>query len=464
MIVKEDILVNVTKEILENKKVRLEVKVDPETFEKGMQTSYLKNRKNIAIPGFRKGKVPRKVLERYYGEAILYEDAINEIFPDLYDDAVKETGIEPVGRPDVDIVQIGEGQDLILSAEVDVKPEVELGQYKGIEVEKVEVDVTEDEVDHQLEHLQEDNARWISIEDRSVQNGDMVILDYEGSVDGVAFDGGTAEQQTLEIGSGSFIPGFEEQLVGMNLEEERDINVSFPEEYHAEELKGKEAVFHVKIHEIKEKELPELDDDFAQDVSEFSTLDEYKADLMSKLQESAEQNAKNQMENQLISKITDNANVDIPDVMLEDEIDNMLRDMEMQMRYSGMNLQSYLQMTNTSMEDLRAEYKDSAYNRVKTQLVLEAITKAEEINVSDEDREAEYQNLAKQYKQEVDEIKKTFSANAAYMDNSILTQKTIDMLMESVELVEPSTENNDNHNHDHDHDHNHEESHGHGEE
>ncbi len=464
MIVKEDILVNVTKEILESKKVKLEIKVDPETFEKGMQTSYLKNRKNIAIPGFRKGKVPRKVLERYYGEAILYEDAINEIFPDLYDDAVKETGIEPVGRPDVDIVQIGEGQDLILSAEVDVKPEVELGQYKGIEVEKVEVDVTEDEVDHQLEHLQEDNARWISIEDRSVQNGDMVILDYEGSVDGVAFDGGTAEQQTLEIGSDSFIPGFEEQLVGMNLEEERDINVSFPEEYHAEELKGKEAVFHVKIHEIKEKELPELDDDFAQDVSEFSTLDEYKADLMSKLQESAEQNAKNQMENQLISKITDNANVDIPDVMLEDEIDNMLRDMEMQMRYSGMNLQSYLQMTNTSMEDLRAEYKDSAYNRVKTQLVLEAITKAEEIIVSDEDREAEYQNLAKQYKQEVDEIKKTFSANAAYMDNSILTQKTIDMLMESVELVEPSTENNDNHNHDHDHDHNHEESHSHGEE
>lgn len=464
MIVKEDILVNVTKEILESKKVKLEIKVDPETFEKGMQTSYLKNRKNIAIPGFRKGKVPRKVLERYYGEAILYEDAINEIFPDLYDDAVKETGIEPVGRPDVDIVQIGEGQDLILSAEVDVKPEVELGQYKGIEVEKVEVDVTENEVDHQLEHLQEDNARWISIEDRSVQNGDMVILDYEGSVDGVAFDGGTAEQQTLEIGSDSFIPGFEEQLVGMNLEEERDINVSFPEEYHAEELKGKEAVFHVKIHEIKEKELPELDDDFAQDVSEFSTLDEYKADLMSKLQESAEQNAKNQMENQLISKITDNANVDIPDVMLEDEIDNMLRDMEMQMRYSGMNLQSYLQMTNTSMEDLRAEYKDSAYNRVKTQLVLEAITKAEEIIVSDEDREAEYQNLAKQYKQEVDEIKKTFSANAAYMDNSILTQKTIDMLMESVELVEPSTENNDNHNHDHDHDHNHEESHGHGEE
>ena len=455
MIVKEDILVNVTKEVLENKKVKLEIKVDPETFEKGMQASYLKNRKNIAIPGFRKGKVPRKVLERYYGEAILYEDAINEIFPDVYDEAVKETGIEPVDRPDVDIVQIGDGQDLILSAEVDVKPEVELGQYKGIEVEGVEAAISDHEVDHQLEHLREDNARLVSIEDRGVQNGDMVILDYAGSVDGIEFDGGTAEQQTLEIGSGSFIPGFEEQLVGMNLEEERDISVTFPEEYHAEELKGKEAVFHVKIHEIKEKELPELDDDFAKDVSEFSTLDEYKADLRSKLQESAEQNAKSQMENQLLSKIADNAHVDIPDAMLESEIDNMLRDMEMQMRYSGMDLENYLQMTNTSMEDLRAQYKDSAYNRVKTQLVLEAITKAEEITVSDEDREVEYQKLAEQYKQEVDEIKKTFSANASYMDNSILVKKTVDTLMESAELVEPSTKDSDTHNHDHDHDHDH---------
>lgn len=447
---------NVTKEVLENKKVKLEIKVDPETFEKGMQASYLKNRKNIAIPGFRKGKVPRKVLERYYGEAILYEDAINEIFPEVYDEAVKETGIEPVDRPDVDIVQIGDGQELILSAEVDVKPDVELGQYKGIEVEKVEVAISDHEVNHQLEHLQEDNARWISIEDRSVQKGDMVILDYAGSVDGVAFEGGTAERQTLEIGSGSFIPGFEEQLVGINLEEERDIKVTFPEDYHAEDLKGKEAIFHVKIHEIKEKELPELDDDFAKDVSEFSTLEEYKADLKSKLQESAEQDAKNQMENQLLRKITDNASVDIPDVMLESEIDNMLQDMDMRMRYSGMDLQNYLQMTNTSMEDLRAQYKDSAYNRVKTQLVLEAVTKAEGITVSDEDREAEYKKMADQYKMEVDEIKKTFSANEAYMDSSILVQKTVDMLMESAVLVEPSSEDSDTHDHDHDHDHDHE--------
>ncbi|MDD4681061.1 MAG: trigger factor, partial [Clostridia bacterium] len=311
---------SVTKETLENKKVKLEIKVDPEIFEKGMQASYLKNRKNIIIPGFRKGKVPRKVLENYYGEAVLYEDAIKEIFPSVYDEAVKESGIEPVDRPDIDIVQIGEGQDLILSAEVDVKPDVNLGEYKGIKIKKIEAVITDHDVEHQLEHTQQENARWITIEDRGVKNGDMVILDYAGSVDGDAFAGGTAEQQTLEIGSGSFIPGFEEQLEGMNLEEERDINVSFPEKYHSEELRGKDAVFHVKIHEIKEKELPEIDDDFAKDVSEFSTLDEYKADIKSKLQESAKQNAKNLMENQLLDKICTNAEVYIPDVMLETEI------------------------------------------------------------------------------------------------------------------------------------------------
>ncbi|MDD2504160.1 MAG: trigger factor [Clostridia bacterium] len=448
---------SVTKETLENKKVKLEIKVDPEIFEKGMQASYLKNRKNIIIPGFRKGKVPRKVLENYYGEAVLYEDAIKEIFPSVYDEAVKESGIEPVDRPDIDIVQIGEGQDLILSAEVDVKPDVNLGEYKGVKIKKIEAVITDHDVEHQLEHTQQENARWITIEDRGVKNGDMVILDYAGSVDGDAFAGGTAEQQTLEIGSGSFIPGFEEQLEGMNLEEERDINVSFPEKYHSEELRGKDAVFHVKIHEIKEKELPEIDDDFAKDVSEFSTLDEYKADIKSKLQESAKQNAKNLMENQLLDKICTNAEVYIPDVMLETEINNIIQDLEMSLRYNRMDLQSYLQMYNTSMEDLREQYKESAYNRVKMRLVLEAVTKAENITVNDEDREEEYQKLAEQYKQEVDEIKKSFSANEAYMDNSVLVQKTIDMLMDSAVLIESSAENNDNNDHDHNHDHDHDE-------
>jgi trigger factor len=449
--------VKVTKEILESKKVRLEIHVDPETFEEGMQKSYIKNRKGITIPGFRKGKAPRKIIERYYGEAIFYEDAINEVFPKVYDEAVKETGIEPVAMPDVDIVQIGDGQQLILTADVDVKPEVQLGQYKGIEVEKVEYTVSDHDVEHQLEHIREDNARWINIEDRSIQNGDLVTLDYAGTIDGEAFDGGTAEKQTLEIGSGRFIPGFEEQLTGLSLEEEKDITVTFPEDYHAEELKGKEAVFHVKIHEIKEKELPALDDEFAKDVSEFSSLEEYKADLKRKLVESAEQNARSQMENQLLSKITENATVDIPDVMIENEIDSLVQDMEMRMRYSGLSLQNYLEMSNTSLEEFRAQYRDNAYNRVKTRLVLEAVTKAEDITVTDEDREKEYQKLAKQYQRDVEEIKKTFAANSEYMDDSVLVQKTIDFLLESAVMVEPEEDKTDASAAEHDHGHEHRE-------
>ncbi|HHU49534.1 MAG TPA: trigger factor [Clostridiales bacterium] len=440
----------VTKEILENKKVRLEICVDPETFEEGMQKAYLKNRKSISVPGFRKGKVPRKIVERFYGEEIFYEDAINEVFPRVYEEAVRETGIVPVDTPSVDISQIGRGQDLILTAEVDVKPDVELGQYKGIEIEKVEYTVSDDEVEHQLEHIAEENARWIIIENRGVQNGDLVTLDYAGTIDGEVFEGGTAEKQTLEIGSGRFIPGFEEQLIGLNLEEEKDITVTFPEDYHAEDLKGREAVFHVKIHEIKEKELPVLDDEFAKDVSEFSTLEEYKEDLKRKLQESADQNVRNMMEDQLVTRITENAKVDIPDVMVENEIDSMLQDMEMRLRYSGMNMEKYLQMSNTSIEEFRAQYKDSAYNRVKKQLVLEAVSKAEGIEVTEEDREKEYQKLAEQYKMNVDDIRKTFGNNSEHLDNSILAQKTVDILMEAAVMVEAKENSHEEHDHDHD--------------
>jgi trigger factor len=436
-------LVKVTKETLENKKVKLEIQVDPETFEKGMQSSYLKNRKNISIPGFRKGKVPRKIIERYYGEAIFYEDAINEIFPDVYDAAVKETGIEPVDSPMVDIIQIGGGKDLILTAEVDVKPETKLGQYKGIEITKVEKIITEKDVEHQLEHVREDNARLITIEDRGVKNGDMVTFDFAGTINGEPFDGGAAEGYTLEIGRGQFIPGFEEQMIGMNLEEEKDITITFPKEYHVEDLREKEAVFHVKIHEIKEKELPVLDDEFAKDVSEFDTLEEYKEDLKRKLKESADQDVRTQMENQLLEIIRDNAEVDIPEVMIEKEADNLMREMEMQMRLSGFDLETFLKMTNTSIDDYRAQYRDRAYNRVKTQLVLEAISKAENITVTEEDREKEYERLAKVYNSDIENIKKTFSANQDIMDNSILMQKTIDMLMEEAILVEKESSENE---------------------
>ena len=426
----------VTMENLENNKVKLEVHVDLETFDKGMDKSYLKNRKGISVPGFRKGRVPRKIIERHYGESIFYEDAINEVFPDAYDEAVREMGIGPVDKPVLDIIQVGNGQELIFTAEVIVKPEVELGQYKGIEVEIAEYNVSDDEVNHQLEHALENNARWISIEDRGVKNGDRVSLDYSGSIDGALFPGGTAEQQSLEIGSKQFIPGFEEQLVDMMPEEERDITVKFPEEYQAEELKGKDAVFHVKIHEIKEKELPDLDDEFAKDVSEFDSLDEYKADLKQKLQDNADEQSKTTMENDLVKKISENAKVEIPDVMVEKEIDGMIREMEYRLKYNGLDLKKYLNMTNTSLDDFRAQYRDDAYNKVKTQLVLEAITKAENITATEEDIEKEYVKLADQYKRDIEDIKKNFSNNLEYIEGGILVQKTIDQLMADATLVE----------------------------
>lgn len=424
-----------TLEKLDNNKVKLTIHVGQDSFEEGMQKSYLKNRKSISIPGFRKGKVPRKVMEQYFGESILYEDAINEVFPPAYDQAVKETGIEPVDRPELDIVQIGSGQDFIFTAEVTVKPEVELGQYKGFEVDRVEYIVTDEEVEERIKQTLEQNARWVSVEDRPVKTGDRVILDYSGSIDGELFEGGTAEKQNLEIGSGHFIPGFEEQMVGMELGEEKDLKVTFPEEYHAEELKGKEATFHVKLHEIKEKELPDLDDEFAKDVSEFDTLDEYRADIKQKLEKNAEERSNTELKNNLIDLAVNNAKVDIPDVMVDFELDNMLRDIDNQLRYNGLNIESYLKIANTSIDDFRAQYKDDAYNRVKTQLVFEAIGKAENIEVSEEDYEKQYELLAKQYNQEVETIKKSLQGGLEHLENSIIAEKTIELLVDEAKVT-----------------------------
>lgn len=424
-----------TLEKLDNNKVKLTIHVGQDSFEEGMQKSYLKNRKSISIPGFRKGKVPRKVMEQYFGESILYEDAINEVFPPAYDQAVKETGIEPVDRPELDIVQIGSDQDFIFTAEVTVKPEVELGQYKGFEVDRVEYIVTDEEVEERIKQTLEQNARWVSVEDRPVKTGDRVILDYSGSIDGELFEGGTAEKQNLEIGSGHFIPGFEEQMVGMELGEEKDLKVTFPEEYHAEELKGKEATFHVKLHEIKEKELPDLDDEFAKDVSEFDTLDEYRADIKQKLEKNAEERSNTELKNNLIDLAVNNAKVDIPDVMVDFELDNMLRDIDNQLRYNGLNIESYLKIANTSIDDFRAQYKDDAYNRVKTQLVIEAIGKAENIEVSEEDYEKQYELLAKQYNQEVETIKKSLQGGLEHLENSIIAEKTIELLVDEAKVT-----------------------------
>ncbi len=427
-------------EKLENNKVKLEIEVDAQQFDEAMQKAYLKNRKHITIPGFRKGRAPRQIIERYYGEGIFYEDAINEACPKAYEEAVRESGIEPVDQPTIDIVQIGGGKSLIFTAEVTVKPEVELGQYKGIEINKVEYNVTDQDIDNQLEMIREQNARWVSVEDRPAKEGDLLTIDYKGYVDGEAFEGGTAEKQTLEIGSQRFIPGFEEQLVGMKVGDEKEIQVTFPEEYHAEDLKGKEATFEIKVHEIKEKELPELDDEFVKDISEFDTLEEYKANLRKTMEENAKQREKIEMENQLLEKVVQNAKVDIPEVMVENEIDAMVRDMDFRMRYQGLDLQSYLDMINTSMEDFRAQFKDDAYNRVKLQLTLEQIIKEEKIEASDEDLEREYEKIAEQYKLDVERVKKDYQGQEEGLKRSLAVQKAVDFLMEHAVIVEKQEE------------------------
>ena len=404
-----------TAEKTEKNSVKLTIEIDAEEFDKSMQKAYLKNRKHITIPGFRKGRAPRKLIEQFYGEAIFYEDAANDIIFSTYDDAVKDTGIEPVSQPEIDIVQIGDGQNFIYSADVTVKPEVELGEYKGIEIEKVEYNVTDDDVEDKISQIREENARLISIEDRPVQEGDRVTLDYKGMIDGEAFEGGSAENASLEIGSDTFIPGFEEQLLGMNIGDEKEINVTFPADYHVEELKGKEAMFKVNLKDIKEKELPELDDEFAKDVSEFDTLDEYKADVKEKLEELAQNNMKAEMENNLLQKIVENANVDIPDPMIDSEIDRQINELDFTLRYQGLSLEQYLTFTGTSMDDIRSQYRDQAYNTVKLGLVLEKIGEVEEIEVDDDDLEKEFERLSEQYGRDVEDIKKDFEPNVEYI-------------------------------------------------
>jgi len=318
-----------------------------------------------------------------------------------------------------------------------VKPAVKLGKYKGIEIEEIEYNVTDQDVDEAIGEVRERNARYVSVNERPVKEGDRVLLDYSGAIDGEKFDGGTAERQTLDIGSHTFIPGFEEQVVGMSVGEEKDIHVTFPEEYHEESLKGKEAVFAVTVHEIKEKDLPALDDEFAKDVSEFDTLSEYKADMREKMEKNAEEQAQNQKENALITKITENAEVDIPEAMVEHQIDDMLREMEMQYRYYGMTLEKYLEMSGVSMEDYRSRLRDEAYNRVKARLVLEETAKTEDLPVSDEDMEAEYQRIADQYKRPVDEIKKRYEGNEEAMKAGLQVQKTIEALLAEAKIVAP---------------------------
>ena len=385
-------------EKLENNLVKLEITIEAEKFEEGLEKAYFRNAKYFSVPGFRKGKAPRNVVEKHYGESILYEDAFNIIVPDIYEEAIAENNIEAVSSPDIDITQIGKGQDLIFTATVTVKPEVKLGKYKGIKVEKKEYPVKEEDIDTEINQMAEKNSRIITGDENAVlETGNTAVIDFEGFVDGVAFDGGKGENYSLEIGSNTFIPGFEDQLIGLKAGEETEVNVVFPENYFSKELAGKPAVFKVKIHEIKIKELPAIDDEFVKDVSEFDTLDELKADIKKRLEEENAQKAKYEMEEEAIKTVSDAAEVDIPHVMIHNEIDSYIHDMEQRLSYQGMKLDTYLQLMGKTREELESEYHERAEVNVKTKLVLEAIFKAENIEITDKDVEDKIREIAEQY-------------------------------------------------------------------
>lgn len=426
-----------TVETLEVNTVKLTITVDKDEFGKAMQKSYLKNRRSISIPGFRKGKAPRKVIETHYGEAVFYDDAINEVCPKAYEEALEANEVVPVDQPEWDIENVTGGEELVFTAKVTIMPEVELGEYDGIEINKVEYNVTDEEVQTEINTKLEENARWLELEEGAIENGHRVTMDYDGKVDGEVFDGGSSEGYTLEIGSNQFIPGFEDQMIGLSIDdEEKEVKVTFPEDYQAEDLQSKDAVFSLKIHKVEMKELPELDDEFAQDVSEFDTLDEYRTSIKDDMEKKATDKADGEMRDAAVGAVSANSEVTIPEVMVEKEIDEILRNMEMQMRYQGLNLEQYIQFTGGSLDDLRQQQRDSAYDRVKTQLTLSEIGKVEEIEVTDEDLEAEYKTMAEAYGREVDEIKKQFEAGAEGLKDSLKARKTIEFIVENAVMVE----------------------------
>lgn len=419
-------------EKIENNVATLEISVSAEKLEDGIMKSYLKNVKKFNIPGFRKGKAPRKIIERHYGEGVFYEDAINIVCPAEYDNAVKEHNLEPVDRPDIDIVEIESGKGLVFKATVTVKPDVVLGQYKGIEAEKKEYNVTDEDVDNEIGKMREKNARLVEVTDKPVKKGDITIIDFKGFVDGVQFEGGTAENHRLEIGSEQFIPGFEDQLIGAEIGKEVDVNVQFPEGYRSEELSGKPALFKVTVKEIKEKQLLNLDDEFAKDVSEFDTLEELKADIRKKREEESKRLEKQQYEDDVINKIVENATIDIPQVMIDAQVNIMLRDFDYQLRYQGLNLEAYLKYMNMDIEKLKESYLEVAKGRVKSQLVLEKIAEIEAVAATEEDLNEELEKTSKQYNKDLEELKKTLKDDEIeYIKDGIIIQKTIDFLVES---------------------------------
>ena len=392
-------------EKLEKNMAKLTIEVPAEELEKAIDNAYRKNRKKISVPGFRKGKVPRQMIEKMYGKEIFYEDAINELIPGAYEKALEECEEEIVSSPKIDVEQIEAGKPFIFTAEVALKPEVRIGKYKGVKVDKIDVEVTEEEVAAELEKERGNNARNIAVEDRPVKDGDMTMLDFEGFVDGVAFEGGKGENYPLTIGSGAFIPGFEEQLVGAEIGKEVEVNVTFPENYQAEELKGKAAVFKCTVKEIKEKELPELDDEFASEVSEFDTLAEYKEDIKKNLAEKKEKDAKNQKEDAVIDAIINDSDMEIPDAMIEAQQKQMVDDFAQRIQMQGIKMEQYFQLTGTNYDALLEQVKPQAEKRIKSRLVLEAVVAKENIEASEEEYGKETERMAEVYQMEVEKVR-----------------------------------------------------------
>ena len=429
-----------TYEKVSSNKAKLSFTVPAEQFEAAMQKAYLKNRGKINVPGFRRGKAPRKLIETMYGESVFYDDAFQLIFPDLYDEAVKENNLQVVDQPEVDVQEIGEGKDLVFSCEVYVRPDVILGDYKGLTVNVTKQTVTDADIDARIEQDRKKVARQIDVEG-ALENGDTVKLNYMGTVDGVAFEGGTAENQTLTLGSSQFIPGFEEQMVGMNIGEEKDLNVTFPEKYHSEELAGKNAVFHVKVLSATRTELPKLDDDFAADASEYNTFAEYKDSIVKELNDRAAKNNEIAVENALVEKAVENASMDIPQAMINEQTNYLLREMQMRMAYQGLKMEDYLKYTGQTIEQLADMYKGEAEHRVKVELTLDAIRKAEGIEPTDEDVAKQIAEQAERMGQSVEDFEKTLTdEQRGYLRDTAAIQKVVDLMKQDCTVEEKKEE------------------------
>ena len=430
-----------TYEKVSGNKAKLSFVISADQFAEALQQAFLKLRKRINVPGFRRGKAPRKIIETLYGESVFYDDAFEIVFPDAYREAIKEYDLHPVDQPQIDLDEIGPGKDLKFHLEVFVRPDVTLGEYKGLTVEADLQKLTDEMVDARIEEDRNKASRTIEVEDRSVQEGDIVNLDYAGSVDGVPFAGGTAEDQTLTIGSHQFIPGFEEQMIGMKLGEEKDLSVRFPDEYHAEELKGKDAVFHVKVNSIQVTEKPELDDDFAADISEFDTFKDYKENIVSELTKQIEKNNDIAIENALVEKAAENAQMDIPAAMIEDQADYMVREMGMRMSYQGLRMEDYLKYTGQTMEDLKKMYMPEAEKRVRTELTIEAIRKAENIEPAEEDIEKAIAEQAERMGQDVETFKKNLTdEQREYLKENAAIRMVLDLLKKDAKIEEKKAE------------------------